>query len=78
MAESAYELRGLLELRGQALRIKRTRAPMDASPAQVLRHWRGRPRLVALAGRWHDGQTIITWDPVAALAADDDPFEVLS
>lgn len=33
--------------------------------------------LVALLGNWHDDAMVVSWDPLAVLAADADPFETL-
>lgn len=52
----------------------RTRLDVALEPVDVLRRLRGRERLVALIGDWHQGEALIACDPVEVLAADADPF----
>ena len=41
------------------------------------RRLRGRDRLVALIGDWHQGEALIACDPVQVLGPDDDPFRAV-
>ncbi|WP_269304283.1 aminodeoxychorismate synthase component I [Aeromicrobium sp. HA] len=50
----------------------RRRLDLDASPTEVLRRLRGRDRLVALVGAWHQGEALIACEPVRLLEAWDD------
>ena len=50
----------------------RRRLDLEASPLDVLRRLRGRDRLVALIGAWHQGEALIACDPVRLLTAWDD------
>src|SRR4051794_30171588 len=51
----------------------RVRLAIDLEPLDVLRHFRGRDRLVALFGAWHHGEALIAFDPVDVLEGD--PFD---
>jgi len=55
----------------------RTRLDVGLEPVDVLRRLRGRDRLVALIGDWHQGEALIACDPVQVLGPDDDPFEAI-
>ena len=50
------------------------RRPLDltATPTEVLRRLRGRDRLVALLGAWHQGEALIACEPVRRLETWDD------
>ncbi|SKB06768.1 para-aminobenzoate synthetase / 4-amino-4-deoxychorismate lyase [Aeromicrobium choanae] len=50
----------------------RRRLDLDASPTDVVRRLRGRERLVALIGAWHQGEALIACEPVRLLDAWDD------
>ncbi len=52
--------------------VYRRRLDLDADPIDVLRRFRGRDRLVALLGSWHQGEALIAFDPTRVL--DGDPF----
>lgn len=45
----------------------RRRLALEASPTEVLRRLRGRDRLVALIGAWHQGEALIACEPVRVL-----------
>ncbi|RYJ02991.1 MAG: anthranilate synthase component I family protein, partial [Actinomycetales bacterium] len=44
--------------------VRRVRLEIDLDPLDVLRLFRGRERLVALLGAWHQGEALIAFDPV--------------
>ncbi|GAA3537570.1 hypothetical protein AFL01nite_12330 [Aeromicrobium flavum] len=50
----------------------RRRLALDASPTEVLRRLRGRDRLVALIGAWHQGEALIACEPTRLLDAWDE------
>ncbi|AWB90964.1 bifunctional anthranilate synthase component I family protein/aminotransferase class IV [Aeromicrobium chenweiae] len=52
--------------------LVRRRLDLEAHPLDVLRRFRGRDRLVALLGAWHQGEALIAFDPVEVLEGD--PF----
>jgi para-aminobenzoate synthetase/4-amino-4-deoxychorismate lyase len=54
--------------------MTRTRLDLELEPVDVLRRLRGRDRVVALIGDWHQGEALIACDPVRTLGPDDDPF----
>ena len=54
--------------------ITRRRLDIGFEPVDVLRRLRGRDRVAALIGEWHQGEALIACDPVEVLA--DDPFAI--
>jgi len=54
--------------------MPRTRLDLGLEPVEVLRRLRGRDRVVALLGDWHQGEALLACDPVRVLHPDDDPF----
>ncbi|MBC9227068.1 aminodeoxychorismate synthase component I [Aeromicrobium sp. 636] len=50
----------------------RRRLDLTATPPEVLRRLRGRDRLVALLGAWHQGEALIACEPVRLLETWDD------
>lgn len=56
--------------------VRRERLDSHEEPAQVLRRFRGRDRLVALVGAWHHGEALVACDPAHVLGPDDDPFDL--
>ena len=58
-------------------RLVRHRLGVDRTSAEVLRTFRDRPGLFGLIGAWHDGRTVIGFDPVRPLPVGADPFEAL-
>ena len=55
--------------------MERTRLELGLEPVDVLRRLRGRVRVAALIGEWHQGEALIACDPVRVLGTDDDPFD---
>ncbi len=53
--------------------VRRIRLDIGFEPVEVLRHFRGRDRVVALIGDWHQGEALIAFDPVRVL--DGNPFD---
>ncbi|HSI26876.1 MAG TPA: anthranilate synthase component I family protein, partial [Aeromicrobium sp.] len=54
--------------------ITRRRLDIALEPVDVLRRLRGRDRIAAILGDWHQGEALITCDPVEIVA--DEPFAV--
>jgi para-aminobenzoate synthetase/4-amino-4-deoxychorismate lyase len=54
--------------------ITRRRLDIALEPVDVLRRLRGRDRIAAILGDWHQGEALITCDPVEIIA--DEPFVV--
>lgn len=57
--------------------MTRTRLDLELEPVDVLRRLRGRDRVVALLGDWHQGEALLACDPVQVLGAGDDPFAAI-
>jgi para-aminobenzoate synthetase/4-amino-4-deoxychorismate lyase len=62
---------------GVALEVGRRRLDLSDTPTEMMRRLRGRDRLVALVGSWHQGDALVAADPVRVLDPDaDDPFDL--
>jgi para-aminobenzoate synthetase/4-amino-4-deoxychorismate lyase len=57
--------------------MSRTRLDLELQSVDVLRRLRGRDRVAALIGDWHQGEALIACDPVQVIGPDDDPFSAI-
>ena len=57
--------------------LHRARLDIGLEPLDVVRRLRGADRVVALLGDWHQGEALISANPVRVLGVDDDPFTAI-